>query len=197
MLLEAGFKWNADSKLLDRAGNPVRFSIISATNNPERLQTATLIQYDLGHIGIDVQVVPLEFRAMIDRVTRTRQFEACILSFGGADGDPNSEMNVWLSSGSMHLWAPEQKHPGTPWESQIDHLMQAQMGELDRVKRKELYDRVQEIVAQQQPLICLVSPHILAASRKRIVNLQPAVLESYTLWNSEMLALYPSPGAVQ
>jgi peptide/nickel transport system substrate-binding protein len=194
LLATAGYRWGADGKLLDRVGKPVRFSIVTGTNNAERLQTATLIQYDLSRIGIEVQVVPLEFGALVDRVTRTRQFEACILSFGGGDGDPNSEINVWPSSGSMHIWSPGQAHPGTAWEAEIDGLMRAQMSMLDARKRKQMYDRVQQIVAEQQPIICLVSPHILIAAQKKIVNFNPAVLESYGLWNADMLALAPPSG---
>lgn len=197
LLSDAGFKWNGEGKLLDREGTPVRFSIVTATNNKERLQTATLIQYDLNRLGLEVQVVPLEFRAMVDRITRTRNFEACILSLGGGDGDPNSELNVWLSSGSMHIWSPGQSKPATPWEAEIDRLMKQQMSTLDPQKRKQKYDRVQEIVAQQQPLICLVSPHVLVAAKDDLLNFQPAALQSHTLWNADVLAVSHSRGAIQ
>lgn len=196
-LSNAGFRWGHDGKLLDREGKPVHFSILAATNNKERLQTATLIQYDLGEIGIDVQIVALEFRAMVDRVTRTRQFEACILSLGGGDGDPNSELNVWLSSGAMHFWSPDQIKPATPWEAEIDDLMTKQMCMLDHEKRKQMYDRVQAIVAEQQPIISLVSPHVLVASNNKVVNFQPAVLESHTLWNADVLAVSSNSGFMQ
>ena len=41
---------------------------------------ARLIQDDLKQIGMQVTVVPLEFRSLLDRVQRTRAYEACILS---------------------------------------------------------------------------------------------------------------------
>jgi peptide/nickel transport system substrate-binding protein len=189
ILRNAGYRWDSEGKLLDRSGQPVRFSMITAANNKERLETATLIQFDLTRIGIDAQVVPLEFRALVDRVTRTRKFEACMLSLGGGDGDPNSEMNVWLSSGSMHVWSPGQKTPATAWEAEIDTLMKRQMSMLDETKRKQTYDRVQAIVAQEQPVVFLVSPHILAAADAKVVNFRPAILESHTLWNSDILAV--------
>ena len=197
ILSDAGFAWGHDGKLVDRKGIPVHFSIITPANNKERVQTATLIQYDLGRIGIDVQIVPLEFRAVVDRVTHTRQFDACVLSLGGGDGDPNSELNVWLSSGSMHVWEPEQRQPATAWEAEIDGLMRKQMSMLDDRERKKLYDRVQEIVAQQLPIICLVSPHVLVASKSKILNFQPALFESHTLWNADVLALAKPPGVMQ
>ena len=81
---------------------------------------ATLIQDDLKNLGIRVQVVSLEFRALLDRVLNSREYEACILGLVSGDADPNPEMNVWLSSGGSHLWNPGQKQPMTPWEAEID-----------------------------------------------------------------------------
>ena len=65
---------------------------------------ATMIQEDLKEIGIRVQVVPLEFRAMLDRVLQTHDYETAVMGLGRGDTDPNSQINVWLSSGDDHLW---------------------------------------------------------------------------------------------
>jgi hypothetical protein len=54
-----------------------------------------------------------------------------------------------------------------------------------------MYDRVQQIVAEQLPVICLVSPNILVGARKQLQNFQPAILEHYTLHNVD--ELYWSP----
>jgi peptide/nickel transport system substrate-binding protein len=69
----------------------------------------------------------------------------------------------------------------------MDRLMQQQLVTLDYAKRKTLYDRVQEIVAQDLPVICLVSPNILVGASNRIGNFQPAILDPYTLWNIDEL----------
>ena len=58
---------------------------------------------------------------------------------------------------------------------------------LDHAVRKRLYDRVQQIAAENLPLICLASPNILVAARKDLGNFQPAILDHYTLWNVEQL----------
>ena len=63
---------------------------------------------------MDVQVVPLEFRALLDRVFQTFDYDASMLGLGGGDADPNGEMNVWLSRGSNHLWRLGQTTPATP-----------------------------------------------------------------------------------
>ena len=60
------------------------------------------------------------FAACVERVQKTREYEACILSLASPDADPNPDMAVWLSSGGNHLWNPGQKTPATPWEAEID-----------------------------------------------------------------------------
>src|SRR5437667_1100907 len=187
MLQTAGFSWKPDGTLLDGRGDAVEFSIVTNAGNAERAQMATIIQDDLKQLGMSVHVVVLELRALVDRLTRTHDYEACVLGLGAGDADPNAEMNVWLSSGGTHLWSPEQAHPATPWEAEIDTLMRRQLAILDSSARKRLYDRVQELVAQNLPFIFLVSPNVLVGAHKGMGNLRPAVLDPHALWNVDEL----------
>jgi peptide/nickel transport system substrate-binding protein len=187
LLAADGFKWNREGPLTDPEGRPVEFSILTSNNNPERSQMATLIQDDLKQIGVRVNVVPLEFRSLLERVQRTHDFEACVLSLASPDADPNPDMAVWLSSGGNHLWNPAQKTPATAWEAEIDRLMRSQMVTRSYAERKRLFDRVQAIVAEYLPMVPLVSPDLLAGAKKGLANFQPAVIEPFTLWNVEQL----------
>src|SRR5690348_16593118 len=192
-LKEAGFSWstssNGDSALLDSSGKPVEFSIITQSSSAERTKMATLIQDDLKQLGMRVQDVPLESRSLLDRVTQTKEYEACVLGLGNSDADPNDEISVWLSSGGLHLWNPSQARPATPWEAEIDQLMKEQMYAPTFEQRKKLYDRAQEILWDYQPMIFLASPDILTGARRKVGNFRPAVLEPYVLWNVEQLYL--------
>jgi peptide/nickel transport system substrate-binding protein len=187
LLKTAGFTSKTDGTLVDSRGNPVEFSIVTNSGNSERMQMATIIQDDLRQLGITVNVVTLELRALVDRLLKTHDYDACVLSLGNADGSPNTEMNVWLSSGATHLWSPQQAKPATPWEADIDTLMRRQLTTLDPASRKRLYDRVQEIVAQHLPLIFLVSPNVLVGADRGLGNFRPAILDHHTLWNVEEL----------
>ena len=69
----------------------------------------------------------------------------------------------------------------------MDALMEKQLVTLDYAKRKHLYDRVQEIVADEMPMICPVSPNILIGAANRVGNFRPAILVPYALWNIEQL----------
>jgi peptide/nickel transport system substrate-binding protein len=187
LLKTAGFTTKADGTLIDARGDAVEFSIVTNTGNSERIQMATIIQDDLRQLGITVHVVTLELRAMLDRLMKTHDYDACVLGLGNADGSPNTEMNVWLSSGATHLWHPQQPQPSTPWEAEIDTAMRRQLTTLDPAARKRLYDRVQELVAQHLPFIFLVSPNVLVGADRGLGNFRPAILDHHTLWNVEEL----------
>jgi peptide/nickel transport system substrate-binding protein len=193
LLKEAGFSWsdgaNGESTLLDSDGKPVEFSILTSSSNADRAKMAALLQDDLKQLGMRVQVVPLEFRSLLDRVTQTKEYDACVMGIASFDADPNSDINVWLSSGGTHLWNPSQAHPATPWEAEIDRLIEEQMSARTFEQRKKLYDRAQAVLAENQPMIFLASPNILAGAKNSVGNFHPAVLEPYVLWNVERLYL--------
>src|SRR6267378_1958517 len=172
LLKDAGFSWstgpNGESTLLDSGGKPVKFSILTSSTNADRAKMAALIQDDLKQLGMRVQVVPLEFRSLLDRITQTKEYDACIMGIASYDADPNPDISVWLSSGGLHLWNPSQAHPATSWEAEIDRLIEEQMSARTFEQRKKLYDRGQEILAENQPMIFLASPNILAGAKNSI-----------------------------
>ncbi len=194
LLKSAGFSWRGDGRLVDRQGQAVEFSIIASASNAQRSKMATIIQDDLGQLGMDIHVVPMEFRAVVDRVFQTYDYEASIMGLGGGDADPNPEMNVWLSSGGTHLWHLGESKPATEWEAQIDQLMQRQMVQLKYKERKHLYDQVQEIVAANVPYVFLATPNILVGAKKKVANFKPAILDPNTLWNVEQLYFQSGSG---
>lgn len=189
LLEAAGFSWSQSGDLIDSSGSPVRFSILTSASNSQRTQMATMIQQDLREVGISVEVVPLEFRSVVDRIFQSHDYDAALLGLGGGDVDPNSQMNVWLSSGNDHVWDLGENHPATNWEAEIDQLMVKQLSTLEPQARKRLYDRVQEIIAENLPVISLVSPDVLVAAKDQLGNFKPAELDPHTLWNSQELYL--------
>jgi len=188
VLQKAGFGWKADGALIDKDGQLVEFTVITNVGNKERVQIATIIQDDLKALGMRVGVVPLENRALLDRLLTTYDYEASVLALGaGGDGNPNAEMNVWVSSGNTHLWNLGQSQPATSWEAEIDALMRRQLTARDAALRKRSYDRVQELVVQNLPVIPLVSPNVLVGARKGLGNFRPTILDHNALWNVEEL----------
>jgi len=188
LLAQDGFRMQ-DGALHDRTGHLVEFSIITNAGNKYRERMATMIQQDLAAVGMRVNVVTLDFPSLIERMTRTFDYEACLLGLVNNDLDPNSQMNVWLSSAENHQWNPSQKTPATAWEAEIDKLMHEQASTLDVKKRKQAVDRVQEIVWQQEPFIYLVNKNAMSAVSTKLHNAHPVVLRPQVYWNIDELTV--------
>jgi peptide/nickel transport system substrate-binding protein len=194
LLKATGFSWTAENTLIDSSGQPVEFSIIVTSSNAQRNQIATLVQADLKAIGITAHVIPIEGRSANDRVLNTHDYEAILMGLVSGDADPTPDMNVLMSNGQNHFWHLGQKTPATPWEAELDQLMQKQLVTLNYQQRKKIYDRVQEILAQQLPMVYLASPNILVGAQENLGNFHPAIIEQYTFWNAEELFWHPPAG---
>jgi peptide/nickel transport system substrate-binding protein len=188
LLRQDGFQLQ-NGTLRDRQGHAVEFSVITNAGNKSREKIAAMMQQDLLSIGIRLNVVTLDFPSLIERITRTFNYEACLLGLVNDDLDPNSQMNVWLSSADNHQWNPAQKTPATAWEAEIDKLMRLQASTADFKKRKQAVDRVQQIVWEQEPFIYLVNKEALAGVSPSLHNAAPVALRPQVYWNIDRLTL--------
>lgn len=194
LLQSAGFSWKSDGSLVDQAGQPVELSILVNSGNGQSSQMATLIQDDLKKLGMNVHVTGLEFRAAIDRVLQSHDYELSVLGLGRGDTDPEPDMSFLVSNASTHVWNMTEKKPATAWQTEIDSLMEKQQVTMHYRERKMLFDRVQAILAKQAPIVFIASPHVLAAARRDLGNVRPAIMDNYILWNADELFWRPPAG---
>jgi peptide/nickel transport system substrate-binding protein len=186
LLAADGFR--ADGQTLrDREGHAVEFSVITNAGNPARERIAAMMQQDLAAIGIRLNIVTLDFPSLIERISKSSQYESCLLGHVNVDLDPNGQLNLWLSSSATHQWNPNQTKPATPWEAEIDRLARLQSSTLDENRRKPLFDRVQQIAWDEAPLLYLVNKNALVAAARSLHNVEPSVLRPNILWNAERL----------
>jgi peptide/nickel transport system substrate-binding protein len=194
LLQAAGFSWKPDNTLVDSSGQPVEFTIIVSSSNAQRGQIATLVQADLKAIGIATHVAPMESRSASDRVLNSHDYEAAVMGLVSGDADPTPDMNVLMSNAQTHLWHLGEKTPATPWEAELDQLMQKQLVTMNYQQRRKIYDRVQEVLAQQLPMVYLASPNILVGAQEDLGNFHPAIIEQYTFWNADELFWHTPAG---
>ena len=187
ILRRAHFAWAPDGILHDSSGEAVEFSVMYNSGKPQQERIAAIIQEDLKEIGINANPVPIDFTGLVNRVFDTFRYETAIMTLADGDADPNTEMNVLLSTGQTHVWKMHATNAPEAWQSEIDRMMREQMVTIGYARRKQLFDRVQEIMWEEQPVIFLLSPDILAGAAERVGNFQPALLSSYTLWNADQL----------
>ncbi|GAB4110974.1 MAG: ABC transporter substrate-binding protein [Acidobacteriota bacterium] len=148
-------------QLKDPAGQTIGFELLTRTDEAMG-RTAALIQQDLAQVGIEVQIRQEEMRAVIARISSTREYEAALMTLD-IPLEPSSISNLLLSSGSMHVWNPGQARPATEWERQVDELMRRVLREADPEVRLRNFHQVQQILADELPLIPLVNRNVVVA----------------------------------
>ncbi len=163
---------DGDGKAEDSEGNKVEFNLFTNAENTQRIKIANIIRKDLERLGFKVNFVPLSFNQLVSKFDATFDWDTIILGFTGGI-EPHFGKNIWHSAGHLHAWYPNQESPATEWEAEIDRIFNQGVQELDREKRKAFYDRWQEIVAEQLPLIYTVLPPSIFAVRNKFGNLNP------------------------
>lgn len=176
---------NGDGMLEDASGRPVGFSILTQGSH-SRERVATVVQAQLKAIGIAVDVIPADVPGIFDRFGKG-DYETIYYGFGASALDPALNLDFWLSSGSGHVWNPGQKTPATPWERQIDDLMQRQAAAPTLAERQRLFAEVQKIFGENLPAIVLVAPNVTIAMSRRVGGAAPGVLEPKILWQADTL----------
>ena len=190
LLEEAGFtrRGTADApELVDAHGNRVEFSLLVPAESEPRKLMAAVIQEDLAKLGIKMQVVPIEFATVTNAWTKSFEYDAILLGLSVTDVEPSTYANLLLSSGDVHQWRPNQKSPSTEWEAKVDQLFAEQVSESNPGKRKSKFYEIQRIVADQSPVIPIVTRHIVSAANSRVGNFSPSPIFPYSMWNADEL----------
>jgi peptide/nickel transport system substrate-binding protein len=191
LFAEMGFTFEA-GQLKDPLGNSIEFSLMTNSSSGLRVEMATVFKENMAALGIDVELQFLDFNTIINKTSDSFTYEACMLGLGGGAPDPYAGKDILMSGGRLHQWYPQQVEPATEWEARIDALMLEIGRHTDVEVRKKYFFEVQEILAEQQPLIFLVSPKDFVGYRNRWQNVDPTPLGGVT-WNEESLWAEPNP----
>ncbi|MCS7180073.1 MAG: ABC transporter substrate-binding protein, partial [bacterium] len=148
-------------------------TIITNSNNFERIQIGNIIQNDLEKLGMKVNLLPVEFNTLVNKLTITKDWEGVIIGLTGGI-EPHGGKNVWHSKGQLHFWNFGNKK-NYNWEKEIDFLFETGTKYLNPNKRKEIYDRWQLIVSEYLPLIYTANSNVIYAIRNKFENLKVTV----------------------
>ncbi len=169
LLAEAGYKKGSDGVLRDPKGNVVEFTLATNSENPDRVSIGNIVRQDFTKLGIKLLYAPESFRTLVTKMDNTFNWDAIIIGLTG-DNEPGTGRTAWLSSGNLHDWNPRQAKPATPWEAEIDRIFEQVAREFDPEKRRALYLRWQEIVAEQVPLMYFTNPKTQPVVRNTLGN---------------------------
>ena len=179
---------DADEWLEDEKGTEARFTLLTYRGNSSLERGSAVLREDLRPLGIAVDVVALEQGALTERMVKG-DFEAIAFFFSSSNLDPAMNPDFWLSSGSAHIWNIGQATPATEWEKQVDGLMQKVMSGTDQAERKQFFDQVQKIFAENLPVIYFVAPRMYMGVSSRVGSMSPTILRPQLLWSADTLTV--------
>jgi len=164
MLAEAGWKPGADG-ILEKDGKKFSFEIKTNQDNKIRTDITVLLQDQFKEIGIEATPKVMEFSALIADITAPAwKYDALVLGWSlGTDPDPSGifhSKEIENGFNFVHYVNPE-----------LDKLMDAQLQERDKEKRKEQIGEIQKQIAEDQPYTFLYYPEEFRA--------MPAELKGY------------------
>ena len=181
LLEESGFVYKHD-RLYDKRGNLVEFDLYTNAGNLEREALGVMIKQDLEELGMKVNFKPIEFNTLVNKLINSHDWDMAIMGLTGSPLEPHDGKNVWTSKGSLHMFNQRDKGDKTDdrlsWEKELDNIFEIAALKLEYKDRKPLYDKYQEIIFDENPIIYLYSPIRISAIRKKIKNIYPTKLSS-------------------
>lgn len=160
VLAEVGWRDTNGDGVLDRNGRPFAFDLLYPTTNALRRDIAVLIQSDLARLGITVRPTPSEYAALMARQEV---------------GDYGASLAAWEEATKVDLtttWATPSASQGTSnivfySNPEVDRLIAATREEPDTTRAKVIFDRLQELIVDDQPVTFLYeSTQLVGISRK-------------------------------
>jgi len=170
LLAAAGWRDTDGDGILDKDGQPFVFEIMTNQGNEIRAKTAEIIQRRLSEIGIKVKIRVLEWAAFVNDFINKRRFDVTILGWT-IPLDPDL-YDVWHSSKT----GPQELNFISYKNDEVDKLIEKGRGTFDQKERKKYYDRIQEILAEEQPYLFLYVPDALPIIHARFRGIEPAPL---------------------
>ena len=167
LFAEAGWK-KGKNGLIEKNGKPFSFTVLVNQGNEARLRTAQIIKENLKKVGVDVKIRVLEWQAMLHEFIDKKRFEAVIMGWA-LSRDPDA-YDIWHSSktkeGEFNFISYK--------NDDVDRLLLEGRRTFDMEKRKKIYHRIHEILADDQPYTFLYVPDALPVLHKRFKGVEKA-----------------------
>ena len=179
---------NGNGVVEDAAGTEARFTVITQQGLGYYERGTAVLRDEAAKVGIALDVAPLEFGAMIERLLACN-YDAIYMRPLFTDLDPAGNLDFWLSSGGAHLWNMGEKTPTTEWERRIDSIMLEQASTIDPDRRRTLLNEAQRILAENLPVLYFAAPRMYGAHSARLSGVIPSVMRPNILWSADTLSV--------
>ena len=179
LLGEAGWIMG-ESGLLEKDGEPFKFALLTNKENDKRSKAAQIIRENLLAIGIDMEIQVLEWQTFLNEYVHKKRFEAVMLGWS-LSRDPDI-YDLWHSSKS----GDRQFNFVSYSNAEVDRLLVEGRQTCDIKRRKVIYNRIHEILAEEQPYTFLFVPDTLPVLHKRFKGVEQApggIMHDFVRWS--------------
>ncbi|HWO72843.1 MAG TPA: peptide ABC transporter substrate-binding protein, partial [Dehalococcoidia bacterium] len=169
LLDEAGWTKGADG-LRRRGSTPLAFTLVT-DSDPVRVEIAQRIAKGWEDLGARVTVQPAGLTTIVREMIEPRRYEAVLFSVDAANPDPDP---YWFWHSSQ---ATARGSNLASFSSQAaDALLEQARGNSNHAQRRELYEKFQELFAQEVPGIPLYASTALYVQKTRIADVKAGML---------------------
>lgn len=161
LLAQAGYTPNAQKKLA-KDGQALNFKLLYPTSSKPREAIATILQQQLSDLGIGVDVQGLEFQAYIDAITKEPFDWDLQLGAWSSTIEPHFNYQLWAKASVPAL------NFGDYENQTVEDLFDQGSKEFDREKRKAIYQKIQQILTDDEPYAFLYESLNYAGLNKRV-----------------------------
>jgi peptide/nickel transport system substrate-binding protein len=168
LLAEAGWSDSDGDGILDKDGKKFSFTIVTNQGNDLRAKTGEIIQRRFREVGVEVKLRVIEWASFLKEFINPGNFDATIL--GWSTGPEPDQYNIWHSSKT----GPRELNFVKFRNREVDEQLELGRRTFAQAERKQHYDRIQEILAEEQPYTFLYVGESLPAVAKRFRGIEPA-----------------------
>jgi peptide/nickel transport system substrate-binding protein len=179
LLEAAGWKVGPDG-IRVKDGKRLSFENACTAGNKQREQIQQLLQQQWRQIGVEMRINNKPAAVLFGDFYRLSKFETIINGIGmGADPEHSFRLHSKYipAKGGMGRNSIAYENP------EVDRLLEAGVREMDREKRKTIYYKLQEVLADDLPYLPIYHYVIIRATKANIFGFQPnSNMQDYT-WN--------------
>lgn len=164
LLKDAGWEDHDGDGVLDKNGAKFAFTFLTPAGNRFYERLGSIMKANMEKLGIQVEISRMEWSVFLQRLNQ-RDFDAVSLGWtGGFDPDP---YQIWHSS------QLKQGHNFVGFKNaEVDQLIEQARETFDKSARDRMFQRIHEIIYQEQPYTFLFVPNSLSALANRFTNVK-------------------------
>ncbi|MFB3763870.1 MAG: ABC transporter substrate-binding protein [Methanotrichaceae archaeon] len=166
LLANAGFKDSNGDGVLEKDGKSLEFQMIYPSTESERKDIAIAVKTDLANIGIKVEPVGKSW----DEISQELYRSSLIVAAFGSPFDPDdNNYQLWSSKFIGDGWW----NPASYNNPEVDKLLEDGRTTFDKEQRKVIYQKLQTILADDQPVAFIVFSNYVYALNDKIAGVVP------------------------